>query len=229
MSDYKVNASGMSFDLIMADANDYTAEFKIEPVDNYFLAKQAFAGSNGGITVTYNGELIDSYPEYTKLTSVRDDLVSLVFVMSKEYNDSEALVELAGSRVTVVEAKARRGTVETMATNLDDEDALDNLWVFPNYQVRHAYAVGDRFVYSGDLYKVIQAHTSQADWIPSETPSLYVKVADPSIEWPEWVQPTGAHDAYEVGAKVSHNGKHWVNTTAANVYEPGVYGWDEAA
>lgn len=40
-----------------------------------------------------------------------------------------------------------------------------------------------------------------------------------------WVQPTGAHDAYPLGTKVTHNGKTWTSATAANVWEPGVYGW----
>lgn len=42
---------------------------------------------------------------------------------------------------------------------------------------------------------------------------------------PAWVQPTGAHDAYPLGAKVTHKSKTWTSTTAANVWEPGVYGW----
>ena len=46
-------------------------------------------------------------------------------------------------------------------------------------------------------------------------------------EYPEWVQPTGAHDAYDQGAKVSHNGKKWTSDVSANVWEPGVYGWTE--
>lgn len=49
----------------------------------------------------------------------------------------------------------------------------------------------------------------------------------PSEEYPEWVQPTGAHDAYAQGAKVRHNGKKWTSDISANVYEPGVYGWTE--
>ena len=49
----------------------------------------------------------------------------------------------------------------------------------------------------------------------------------PSEEYPAWVQPTGAHDAYAQGAKVSHNGKKWTSDISANVYEPGVYGWTE--
>ena len=43
----------------------------------------------------------------------------------------------------------------------------------------------------------------------------------------EWVQPSGAHDAYPVGAKVFYNDKYWINTSPANIYAPGVYGWDE--
>lgn len=38
----------------------------------------------------------------------------------------------------------------------------------------------------------------------------------------------GAHDAYALGAKVSHKEKHWTSTVANNVWEPGVYGWEEA-
>ena len=42
---------------------------------------------------------------------------------------------------------------------------------------------------------------------------------------PVWVQPTGAHDAYKKDDRVSHNGNTWTSTVAANVWEPGVYGW----
>lgn len=44
-----------------------------------------------------------------------------------------------------------------------------------------------------------------------------------------WQQPVGAHDAYPVGAIVTHNGKTWESTTPANVWEPGVSGWREQA
>lgn len=82
---------------------------------------------------------------------------------------------------------------------------------------------------NGTLYKCVQAHTSQADWTPDAAVSLWSKTSDPAEEWPEWSQPVGAHDAYALGAKVSHNGKHWTSTTANNVWEPGVYGWEEVA
>jgi len=43
-----------------------------------------------------------------------------------------------------------------------------------------------------------------------------------------WRQPTGAHDAYPLGAVVSHKDKTWESTVAANVWEPGVSGWLES-
>lgn len=43
----------------------------------------------------------------------------------------------------------------------------------------------------------------------------------------EWVQPTGAHDAYPLGWQVEHEGKVWESLVSANVWEPGVSGWRE--
>ena len=122
-------------------------------------------------------------------------------------------------------AKQLRALIESLAITLDDATALTGVELFPVWATDTAYAVGDRVQYNGVLYKCVQAHTSQADWMPDATPALWVIVS--VEEWPEWIQPTGAHDAYDKDAKVSHNGKHWKSTMDANVYEPGVYGWEE--
>ena len=92
---------------------------------------------------------------------------------------------------------------------------------------KSSYAVGNIRQYNGELFRCVQAHTSQADWTPDATASLWKKVGDPTEEWPAWSQPIGAHDAYNSGDKVSHNGKHWTSNVDANVWEPGVYGWTE--
>lgn len=75
--------------------------------------------------------------------------------------------------------------------------------------------------YNNALYRCLQSHTSQASWTPEASPSLWVLSDDPAIEWPEWKQPTGAHDAYSLGAKVSHNDKKWISQIEANTVEPG--------
>lgn len=113
-----------------------------------------------------------------------------------------------------------RALIEQTSANLTDEEALTGIELFPVWKSDGSYQTGDRVRYEGVLYKCLQAHTAQADWKPSEAVSLWVRVDDPSIEYPEWRQPTGAHDAYAKGAKVSHNGKHWISDIDANVYEP---------
>lgn len=124
------------------------------------------------------------------------------------------------------EAKAFRAKIERAAASVtEDTTALELIELFPAYRVGVAYVVGDRFRYGGKLYRVVQAHTSQADWVPDVTPALYTVVS--VEEWPDWVQPTGAHDAYAAGAKVAHGGKHWVSDVDSNTWAPGVYGWSE--
>lgn len=113
------------------------------------------------------------------------------------------------------------------AGSIDPVTAAEHADLFAEWAYPIAYTVGQIRRYNGTLYKCVQAHTSQADWAPPAAPSLWSLTADPTEEWPEWIQPIGAHDAYDLGSKVSHNGKHWTSDVAANVWEPGVYGWTE--
>lgn len=114
------------------------------------------------------------------------------------------------------------------AASLSDDEALESIELFPLWATSTDYAIDVRVRYDGTLYKCLTAHTSQETWKPDVSPSLWVRVDDPSIEWPEWVQPIGSTDAYAKGAKVSHNGKHWISDVDANVWEPGIAMWTEA-
>ena len=96
--------------------------------------------------------------------------------------------------------------------------------VFPDWEVGVGYPLNRVLNYNGTLVKVLQAHTSQADWLPTATPTLYTAYHPPGAV-PDWVQPQGAHDAKQIGDEVMHNGQRWVNTVANNVWEPGVHGW----
>lgn len=126
-------------------------------------------------------------------------------------------------------ARLLRPVIEQASTSLSDADAYSAPELFPRWIAKgHAYSKDDRVDYNGKLYKCLQAHTSQVDWTPDTAVSLWVEVPDPAIEWPEWKQPSGAHDAYNKGDKVSHLEKHWISDIDANVYEPSVYGWSEA-
>lgn len=98
---------------------------------------------------------------------------------------------------------------------------------FDVWTVETTYEVGDVRRHGEKLYRCLTAHTSQATWTPDASPSLWVRIDDPAIEWPAWVQPVGSTDAYAKGAKVSHSDKRWISDTDGNVWEPGVYGWTE--
>ena len=126
-------------------------------------------------------------------------------------------------------ARALRSYIEKASISLTDADALQAVELFPQWVVEHAYVVGERLQYNGVLYRVVHAHTSQADWTPDITPALFVVVS--LDEWPEFVQPTGAHDAYNKGDKVTFNSKHYISLIDANVYSPAAYpaGWQEQA
>lgn len=126
-------------------------------------------------------------------------------------------------------ARALRPYIEKASTSLADADALNAVELFPAWVAGAAYVVDERVQYEGTLYRVVQAHTAQADWTPDKVPALFVAVS--LDEWPEWVQPTGAHDAYNQGDKVTFEGKHYVSLIDGNVYSPTVYpqGWQEQA
>ena len=117
----------------------------------------------------------------------------------------------------------------TLAENgaIDDVTAGEHVEVFEMWMPFVEYKIGNIRRYGDKLYKCIQAHTSQPDWTPDAATSLWVRIADPAEEWPEWSQPIGASDAYALGDKVAHNDKHWISNVDGNVWEPGVYGWNE--
>lgn len=106
--------------------------------------------------------------------------------------------------------------------DLSDEEALEVAALYPTWisKLGMQVNVGERYWYNGKLYKVIQQHTVQSDWTPDTAVSLFVEVS--IEEWPEWVQPTGAQDAYMTGDKVTFEGKHYISLINNNVWSPEV-------
>lgn len=128
--------------------------------------------------------------------------------------------------MTREQALAYRRCIEAAAALQSDEKALENIYLYPEWKVGIDAVKDKRYRFGETLYKCIQPHKTQADWTPDVTPALWTVVS--LEEWPEWVQPIGAQDAYNQGDKVSHNEKHWISDVDANVWEPSVYGWSEA-
>lgn len=122
-----------------------------------------------------------------------------------------------------------RRAIEQAAKSLNDEDAYDVPEMFVRWKPGVEVAVGERQCYEDKLYKCNQAHMTQEGWEPDKVPALWTEVPRPG-EIPVWRQPTGAQDAYMTGDRVHYptaNDPVWISTVDNNVWEPGVYGWEE--
>ena len=72
--------------------------------------------------------------------------------------------------------EALRPYIEKAAASLDDNDAANAVALFPTWTIGIAVSVGDRYQYKDKLYKVVQAHTTQADWTPDATPAMWAVI-----------------------------------------------------
>lgn len=129
--------------------------------------------------------------------------------------------------MTRAEAETIVAALVKLRDSATDEQALSVPVLYPAWRSGVAYVTGQRVLHNAVLYKVLQDHTSQETWTPEAAPSLFAKVLIPDeTVIPEWVQPDSTNP-YMKGDKVLHNGKTWTSDIDNNVWEPGVYGWEE--
>lgn len=105
----------------------------------------------------------------------------------------------------VERARELRSVIEALAVNLDDTQALDSKELFPQWNAEHEYALGDRVRYENVLYKCITAHQAQADWTPTDAPSLWAEIL-PGQEGTDigvWTQPDSTNP-YMTGDRVHY-------------------------
>ena len=128
-------------------------------------------------------------------------------------------------------AEQFRKAVQMFANSLDEDSAMIIATVFDAWKPNTAYKLNEFITYGlngvGDpqLYQVLQAHTSQEDWTPGVTPSLY-KPIGVSQGYPVWSQPVGAEDAYRIGDIVWYEGNLYICVSDYCVHDPLTYGWE---
>lgn len=131
-------------------------------------------------------------------------------------------------------AEQFRRAMQMYAQTLTDENAMEVAAVFPAFVVGKLYKAGEMFtdgvnsVGDPQLYRVVQEHTSAAEWLPKNTPALYTPIGLNADGYPVWSEPTGAHDAYNAGDIVEYNGKLYKSLIDGNTYSPEAYpaGWE---
>lgn len=130
--------------------------------------------------------------------------------------------------MTVIKRKLN-GTIEILEDAFVTVEVGDSVFseatqaaavdVIPAWSQGNVYSADDVVSYDGKLWRVLQAHTSQADWLPTVAVSLFTETWASGVIT-DWTQPLGAHDAYPQGFEVWHDDRIWVSNINANVWEP---------
>ena len=121
-----------------------------------------------------------------------------------------------------------KALLQPSVEELDDEVAVKVPSLFEPWKPDETVVAGTRRYFKGTglVYECVIGHKTQSDWTPDVTPNLWKVIS--LEEWPLWIRPTGAHDAYKKDDPVSWKDKHWLSDYDGNTWEPGVFGWREA-
>lgn len=112
--------------------------------------------------------------------------------------------------------------------DIDEITASENANLFLEWKIGVNYKANTLLQYEGLLYRVLQEHTSQADWTPDKTPSLYKALSVNETGILDWSRPISSVDAYMIGDECMFNGVHKRSTIDNNVWSPDEYpqGWE---
>lgn len=174
------------------------------------------------------------------LSELSNDMIEkrAIAKLAREFNPSKAIDDLA-ERLDEQD-KSIKSILKTitLAKDLSQNQKDEILSRYDEYKVGKEYKEKDKFTFDGKIYEVKQDHKSQVTWIPSSTPDLYTEFLNVKIQdekgnesqvVAEFRQPTGAHDAYNKGDKVSFEGKIYESKIDSNTFSPSSFpdGWIE--
>ena len=218
--------------------NRNVGSFYIGSIPNLFWGAERIVGGYEGRTdlQTVDGWLEFVEPELTATQKRGEEEIKNGKITYKvvEKSVEELRVEVLSNaemqKQDLIRTIQENKVIEDMQAVTDDAKLLQNAVIFPVWEEGVAYKLNDKLqgflLKELVLWKVIQAHTSQADWKPESTPALFVRVALPG-QILDWKQPTGAQDAYKIGDKVKFEGSTYESLINGNTWSPTAYpqGW----
>lgn len=195
--------------------------------------KETYTNGNAGLVVSFSQQ--ETNENFCASDSVEEAMNHFGLFLDNNNrlrvnSDSERAMDTL--EIKPGEAKVFRAKVDTLLVALTDEQAIENTILFPTWSTDVEYKINDRVRYNNVLYRVLQEHTSQTNWIPSAATSLFARILneteDGSISI--WVQPEST-EGYMTGDQVTHNGILYTSTADNNVFEPGTVGapWEAEA
>lgn len=115
-----------------------------------------------------------------------------------------------------------RAHIETAVQSLDDAAALEVVTLYPHWKPGQTYETGVRVQHLAALYRVLQAHTSQADWPPDVAVSLYTRIDETHAGTLDDPIPYDGNMALVSGLYYTQGGKVYlcIRDTVNPVYNP---------
>ncbi len=187
--------------------------------------KETYSNNRAGLIVAFNGNTPTA--NYTPTDSIQEAINYFDLYISNGNLYSRSESEQIYTKLGIdnrQEVEILRTSLDSITSSFTDETAIEYPILFKEWRAGVAYIVGDRIRYGQGLFKVLQAHTSQAGWEPTVAHSLFAILLnpDPSVV-PEWIQPDSTN-GYALNDRVLHSGVIWISTADNNVWEPGSVG-----
>jgi len=180
--------------------------------------------TDGGMVQQYRFHLIKTQDTNPTQGQIDQYKAADVDVQRDSLKHPEWLARLPESEIKDAVAPLIQGGV--LKSNLSVAEWTEIVGQYPVWATGLSVEPDIVYRYDNQLYRSIQAHTTQSDWTPDIVPALFALSMPPSVI-ADWVQPTGAHDAYQIGDQVQFNGQVYESKINANVWSPAVYpaGW----
>ena len=197
--------------------------WEIKPAENSVSVSLQVAGFDDQMS-NLETQMTETKQQVAQLDSKLTEMESNTAALSDKVTEVTESAEPLNTPVMAAAFSVARIQAQTFS----DVQALSVQDIYEDWEPDQDYVVNQKVNYVVNdekiLYKVLQAHRSQADWTPDAAPSLFAKVLipDPSVI-PEWEQPDSTNP-YSAGDKVTHNGKTWESLIDNNVWEPGAVG-----
>ena len=191
--------------------------------------KETYTNGNAGLVVSF--AQTETNDNFCATDSVEEAMKHFKLYLDENNRlriNSESERAMDTLEIKPEEAKDFRSKVDTLLVALTDEQAIENIILFPTWSIGIDYKINDRIRYDGILYRVLQDHTSQEDWNPSVAVSLFARVLNETENdsVPEWVQPEST-EGYMIGDHVIYEGIEYESLIDNNVWSPVDYpaGW----
>lgn len=185
---------------------------------------------------TDDGSIVEEFVDYGKLFSVKHIISENIFEVefSKESNTDKKILEMKSSLEGISKKINTSSNISSivfaaLAQNetLDDSTISEHSDIFPKWDDNWTGKRGSIVLDNGILYRSVHDIGKGQNVKPSDNPSVWSPIGKPGDEFPDWSQPLGAHDAYNTNDKATHNNKKWISIVDSNIWEPGIYGWNE--